>query len=395
MKNVTRIDRFTIDGDWVLHPEGYLTCKAYATKTGIFPYMQPDGSCVKELRLESEVFNENSMRTLNTKPVTWLHPDCLVNSQNWTTLAKGHTHNDARKENDFLAITITVNDRSLVEAIQKGEVKELSCGYTCDTDPTNGIDNGFSYDVIQRNIVYNHLAVVPKGRAGSDVCIKLDAAERVDANELDSKSDRKADSSFSSSGGSNMITCLVKNVSVQVPDAVVASQLQAAVRKDEMSMQEMEAAIVQLKQEVELLKGQKAVADETAKAATEELEKTKDSMSEEKMDALVNERLALKEKALNILGNTVKLDGKSKLEIMKDCIAAKLPSVKLDGKSEAFIQGAFETLSISQSSQQNFSTNNHLNFTPDTRNDGTNLDSNSKLSALMEARKNMWKQPTK
>ena len=54
----------------------------------------------------------------------------------------------------------------------------MSLGYVCKIDETPGEWNGQKYDQIQRDINYNHLAVVHKGRAGN-ARIRLDADELV------------------------------------------------------------------------------------------------------------------------------------------------------------------------------------------------------------------------
>ncbi|MCX7015414.1 MAG: alpha/beta hydrolase fold domain-containing protein, partial [Candidatus Sumerlaeota bacterium] len=53
----------------------------------------------------------------------------------------------------------------LTKAIEAGKTA-LSCGYTCDLEHTPGNWMGIKYDAIQRNIRYNHMAVVKAGRAG-------------------------------------------------------------------------------------------------------------------------------------------------------------------------------------------------------------------------------------
>jgi hypothetical protein len=49
--------------------------------------------------------------------------------------------------------------------------KELSCGYRCEYEKKDGVFNGDKYDIIQKNIRGNHLALVDKGRMGSDVAV--------------------------------------------------------------------------------------------------------------------------------------------------------------------------------------------------------------------------------
>jgi hypothetical protein len=52
----------------------------------------------------------------------------------------------------------------------------LSCGYTCDLEKAEDGAKwcGIDYDFIQRNIRYNHVAIVDRARAGDDARIRMD-----------------------------------------------------------------------------------------------------------------------------------------------------------------------------------------------------------------------------
>lgn len=176
---VFRLETFTIknDGDnFKFTPEGYLQATAYATRTGVFDYLLPDGSLFREYRPAEEVFNPDSLETLKNKPVTRLHPRSMLDSNNAGKHIKGITLNDVIKEDNLVKISVLIYDSGLISDITTGKMQELSCGYYCELDHTKGVSpEGESYDAIQRNIRQNHLAVVPKGRAGPKARLKLDA----------------------------------------------------------------------------------------------------------------------------------------------------------------------------------------------------------------------------
>jgi hypothetical protein len=71
---------------------------------------------------------------------------------------------------------IKVFSEALKNLIASGK-KELSCGYRCAYDWIPGEYNGQRYDVVQRKIRGNHLALVNSGRMGGDVAV-MDSAER-------------------------------------------------------------------------------------------------------------------------------------------------------------------------------------------------------------------------
>jgi hypothetical protein len=73
---------------------------------------------------------------------------------------------------------IKVFSSKLANEIRKGK-EDLSCGYRCRYDWTPGVFKGQPYDCVQRDIRFNHLALVPTGRMGDDVSV-LDGLEDVD-----------------------------------------------------------------------------------------------------------------------------------------------------------------------------------------------------------------------
>lgn len=146
------------------------------TRVGIFPYLQADGTVRKELRCAEEVFNQDSLDSLRLVPVTHGHPKGGLDAKTAQPMARGAVGDVVTHDENYVTATVGVFDQSLIEAIERGE-SELSCGYRCDLDMTPGEWNGEKYDAKQINIRYNHLAVVPRGRAGHDVALKLDSAE--------------------------------------------------------------------------------------------------------------------------------------------------------------------------------------------------------------------------
>ena len=81
----------------------------------------------------------------------------------------GTTGSAAEFSGDFIQNSLTVWDASAIKAIEDGEIAELSCGYSYTLDPTPGEYNGEPYDGIMRDIKPNHVALVERGRAGSEV----------------------------------------------------------------------------------------------------------------------------------------------------------------------------------------------------------------------------------
>ena len=152
-------------------PEGYFISDAAVTRSGVLPYRNDDGTPRFEFRSDAEVFSGISVDTLKNKPITNNHPaNGLVDSTNFKQLAIGFTGESVRRDGNLLRCRITITDAEMIKEIEAGK-RELSCGYHCDCEPVAGEHLGEKYTHVQKNIRYNHVAVVHKGRAGESVRI--------------------------------------------------------------------------------------------------------------------------------------------------------------------------------------------------------------------------------
>ena len=152
-------------------PEGFLTGDAIVTRTGVFTYMNADGSMRNELRHPDDVFNADSLATLKLKPVTDDHPPELVTADNASMYSIGTTGESIITDESNVAITFTVQRNDAINKIKNGK-KELSLGYSLELVEENGVWDGVSYTHRQKNIRYNHLAIVQQARAGRMAKIK-------------------------------------------------------------------------------------------------------------------------------------------------------------------------------------------------------------------------------
>lgn len=183
MSRIQRFDR----GDLVpAHKtdEGFLFIDGRATRAGVFLYRDNDGNIRRELRPPDEVGAPESLATLARKPITLLHPEEFVDAQNAQEFSAGVTDPEVEWETQhadgFVRVRGTVQRADAVKAIEDG-VQELSAGYTAELELESGVWTDSAgvehrYDAIQRNIRYNHLAIVLRGRAGRDVRLRLDGA---------------------------------------------------------------------------------------------------------------------------------------------------------------------------------------------------------------------------
>lgn len=148
-------------------PDGRVKVDALLTRAGIFLYANPDGSVRRELRPPDEVFRPDSMRSLQIVPLSDDHPPEMLTASNAMNYAKGSTGDTITRDDDHLRGPIGAFDAEIIAKMEGGK-HELSCGYTCDLEEAPGVHPVWgAYDAVQHNIVYNHVALVDKGRAGS------------------------------------------------------------------------------------------------------------------------------------------------------------------------------------------------------------------------------------
>lgn len=151
--------------------DGYLVATSKIARTGIQLYRADEvgliGShAVRVYRAESEVFSKDALASLQHAPVTLNHPKELVTSDNWASLAKGEVSTDILRDGDYLAASLIIKDSDAATAARSTH-KEISLGYTASITMQDGVSpSGEKYDAVMTDFNYNHLALVPKGRAG-------------------------------------------------------------------------------------------------------------------------------------------------------------------------------------------------------------------------------------
>jgi hypothetical protein len=152
-------------------PEGFLVCHDVPmARIGDMlygpeetPVHSTDGvSGVTIRREEDEVFREDTMLSIIGKPVTNDHPEALVDPQSWRDSSVGTVMNARRGEGvykDLLIGDIMICEPQAIQDVLAGKV-EVSCGYDAEYEELKpGLGR-------QKNIIYNHLALVDKGRCG-------------------------------------------------------------------------------------------------------------------------------------------------------------------------------------------------------------------------------------
>lgn len=330
---VKRYDRVELRIDENRTPQGFLRADAAIARTGVQIYRRSDGSQRREYRPPEEVFHKDAIASFQMAPITLHHPPEPVTAGNAAKYTKGVVYEPMKHDNGrHVQATALIMHADAIEAATTGRAAEVSAGYECDLDETPGTSpEGEQYDSIQRNIRANHVALVPFGRAGPEVRLKLDAAdaEQIEEAEPPSPAQPKKEQTMKF-----MIDGVEYEVSEQVAQAISKER-----RDDAAKLEKVTAERDTFRTDADK---QKARAD-VAEAAKDAAEKArKDAEDPKRVDALVSARADLITRARAVMGADFKLDGKDAAAVKREMLVKLAPDIKLDGKSSDYIEALFD-----------------------------------------------------
>lgn len=275
----------------------------------------PGAKAPREYRPPESVFAADSLASLASIPVTFGHPKDGVAPHNARALSIGHVTDGTPEAHvkldgsphEWLKTTVVITDGHAQDEIAALAAAEVSCGYSCELDFTPGVDpaTGEAYDAVQKNIVYNHLALLPRGdkaRAGADARIRLDNKDPMKVIKIDGK-----EYEFGS-------------------DAHIAK-----LESDHKAA--MEAANAR----ADKAEAERDTAVERADAAEKQL-------TDDAIDTRVLARFELLQRAAKLLPAGYNTAGKTDAQIRSDAVAAKLGATKIQGKNAAYIEARFDSL---------------------------------------------------
>lgn len=358
--DVGKIDSAQIDD------KGYLRAKAYATRTGVFTYVLSDGTIRRELRHPDEVFSKDSIESLKEIVVTNNHPPEKLNSSNTKYFASGWTGKDVVKDGKYIQVNTTITDQEAIDQILNEGKQELSCGYDCEVEDMSGEYEGERYDAIQKNIKYNHISIVDKGRAGPEVKIKFDSNDNFGVMKTDEIKEKEKkpvqidqdcvtygltyDVSLKKSKEFNKMTKIkIDSVEYEVSESV--AQVMASKLKE----------IESLQSEKESLQGKVDAYDGELKAKEE---KIKELESRELSDKEIIEKADSLRKVHSmyddVLNGEGKKDGLTLLEMKKAVLSKLKPGIDFSVKADSYIDGVFDVVSESFKSDQSEKTKEQI-----------------------------------
>jgi hypothetical protein len=299
---------------------GFLTVEARLTRVGVFTYGDAAGNTWGELRTEDQVFRPESMASFENAVLTNDHPDEFVNVKNVDGVQIGQVSN-IRRDGDYMVGLVTITDSKAIEDVKAGKL-ELSNGYSAVVIEDSGTTpTGERFDRRQTDIEGNHVALVDRGRAGSQCRLTLDS-DAYTSPQIDQPMKYKI-----------LIGDVEAEVSKEVHDAWHAQQK---------TLEDAKADAAKLKadqfpppddeeeDEEKKKKGDVAVADTSELRA--ELDTLKADTAQARKDeaARIDARVRLVTDAQRVLGKDTPTSGRTDAQIMHDTVLAVSPAMKAD-----------------------------------------------------------------
>lgn len=330
-------DRTSV-GDIKETAEGYLVATARVARTGVQTYLASElgdiataagfkpNDQVRVLRSADEVFSQDSLRTITRLPVTVDHPADHVTADNWAKLSVGEVGDAYTTDKEWIVVNPMIKDAAATKAARTTH-KQISMGYTAEI--VRYADSEIA-DFEQKTIRYNHLALVPKGRAGDQARIgdSWGASPVVDYDPGTTPITRKGASDM------ELKTVVLGDAAVQV----AVSDL-AAIEAYKANMTKQLADAMAAKKKTEEDK------DEEIGKLKADLKTAKDAAFID-VDALVVARTTLIGQ-VKALDSAIEVAGKSDADLRKAAVSAKLGDEMVKDASEAEIKGMFAALAKS------------------------------------------------
>lgn len=316
--------------------DGYLVATSRVARTGVQEYLakelgdiaidagfKPD-DVVRVYRHADQVFHKDSLASITRLPITIGHPKEDVTAENWSRLAVGDIGDAYATEPEWIVVNPMLKDAAAVKAARTTH-PELSMGYSANIVKAR---DGLGADFEVSDIRYNHLALVPKARAGDQARIGDSwGAAPVNVDDFQpSKGGRMPDLKTVVLGDSA--------VQVAVGDAAAIDKFKAETAKQ---LADAKALADSKDEQIGQLKAELVKAQDAAKID---------------VDALVAARTELVAQ-VKAIDSAIEVSGKSDAALRKEAVAKKLGDASIAGCSDAEITGMFKVLAKDAKTEEN------------------------------------------
>ena len=245
-----------------------------------------------------------------------------------------------QQDGETVRAKIVLHDPTAVKA---SGLRELSLGYYQDLIMQPGEWEGQPYDAIQTNIRVNHLALVAVARAGEDARLNMDSQDNGGIEPMD-ENEKKTTETMDDE---NAVVDPNKPTEDEGDDATTPDVLaDITARRDAMEDGPAKDDINTLLSMLDAANARADAAEDDTKPTEDEDDNPDDSNSQLNHDsasaiaAQVSQRVELCR-----LGDKLHLDGMESMPVMqakKKVVHAVIPGMRLDGKSSAYINAAFD-----------------------------------------------------
>ena len=310
---------------------GFLKAPATLARVGVYHYAPAGQKPFSVMRRAEDVFAIDSVASFELVPLVNDHPvenDGVVNKDNAKRLTVGSLGSVTRN-GEHLDGTIMVTDAGAIESIRAGKV-QISLGYFADLQeaPAGSSHNGEAFQFYQTNIRGNHCALVDRARAGESARLHLDAGDCVEIEPTSNPKERTTVLKINLDG----IPCEVSEVAhaAILKERVAGAAILAAA----------ESAAAKAKITADTAEGQRDAAKLEAKTLSEKIAKLEDPKH---LAGLIAERVAVEKIAAE---HSITADGLSLADVKRAVIAKQNPAIKLDGKSNDYVEAMFDALNV-------------------------------------------------
>jgi uncharacterized protein len=356
---------------------GFLHDEPVIARIGIQEYMRADGTMQREFRPANEVFKAEAMELFRGMPIVEGHQE--VSTSNARKIVVGSLSGAGRRDGIGLKCPIVIHDKESIESAKRGDAAELSVGYKTNDihrggwgnvntgeyvfkDDAEGMESHFpngtsmsdeweEFDVLQTNIIPNHVAKVKRGRAGI-ARLNLDGSEEI-----------KYDEHVKSTNEESEMTVKIKIDSAEVE---VSKDVADHINKLQANAEKAGAKVDGLQAECDALKAKvDSIPDQIEKAVAKAKEDA------DKLASLV----AVAAEA------GVKVDGLDAKEI-KVAYVKEVSGLDVAEKSDAYIDAAFDIAKDSDKMAEVRIKTNSQGKSDSKKDDGITLDPRARLNKL-------------
>ena len=390
LRSEMRTDSVPVDEHY--SAEGYFYDNPILTRTGIFVYHLEDGSERRELRRPEDVFDPKSLASYEGKPIIITHDAQVIDKDNAHRERVGTILTPGQQDGETVRAKIVIDDP---DAVKASGLRELSVGYYQDLIMEPGEWEGEPYDAIQTHIRVNHLALVAVARAGDDARLNMDGQDNGGTDPMDDENKKTCttmdddatvepdkqtadDGEGASPAASPLdpagIEAAIKAYLAATGGATADDENDPAAgdttdkptkdegegddpakpdvladitaRRDAMEDGPAKADINTLLSMLDAANARADAAEDDTKPTEDEDDTSDDSSNQLNHDSAASIAAQVSQRVeLCRLGDKLHLDGMESMPVMqakKKVVHAVMPGMRLDGKSKAYINAAFD-----------------------------------------------------